>query len=697
MKIIKRNGTEESFDKLKIVAAIEKANLAAGAARGGKPELIPEQVAAIAAIIENQARSCQRALTVEEIQEMVETQLMRHCAYETAKKYIRYRYTRGIARAANTTDDLILNLIGGSIDDGQGAVGQENEAVKDHGDNTMVNSIQRDYIAGTISKDLTERILLPEDVVSAHRQGAIHFHDSAYFVQHMHNSTLIDLEDMLQNGTVISETMIWKCHSFTNACNIATQIIAQVASNQYGGLAISVTHLVPFVEISRQNIKKDVTEEFDMAGVKVAPEIIDRAVESRLHEEIRRGVQTLQYQVVTLLTTNGKPPFITFYLYLDEAADEKDKKDLSLIIEEMLKQRLTGIKNEAGVWVDPLYPSFVYVLSEDNAKEGAPYYYLTQLSAQCTAKRQTPDYISDKLLSSLVYGSFDQGMVTLNLADAAFADGVEENGAFDASDFFKALDQRMSLCHKALLLRHKRLEGTLSDAAPILWQHGAIARLKKGETIDGLLRSDRATLTLGYAGLWECVYRLTGRKLTDPAGEKLGVAIMDYMQKKLQTWEKEDGLRFVLYGTEPDTVSMHFAKSMQKNYGIVPGVTDKNYISTSYFVRPSEKIHSLKKLELENRFRQRFGKGALTEVQVEGIQQDQEKVLQIIRDVYEKGMEVRLTGKGDYCRVCGYEGPISLINDEDEKLVWQCPVCGNRDRAKLSLSTEIGGFSAVSE
>ena len=706
MKIIKRNGSEAVFAADKIENAISKANLAAE----GKPELIPEQIHAIAAIIQNYCENVGRALSVEEIQELVETQLMKHGAYETAKRYIRYRYTRNMVRASNTTDDKILSLIECNNEEAK----QENS-----NKNPSVNSVQRDYMAGEVSRDITERILLPEKIVAAHREGIIHFHDSDYYAQHMHNCDLVNLEDMLQNGTVISGTMIEKPHSFSTACNISTQIIAQVASNQYGGQSISLTHLAPFVQVSREKIRKEVLQENELSGIKMTNEIISQIVEKRLRSEINKGVQTLQYQVVTLLTTNGQAPFITVFMYLGEARNEQEQKDLALIIEETLNQRIEGVKNEAGVYVTPAFPKLIYVLEEDNIKEGSPYYYLTKLAAKCTAKRMVPDYISEKIMLQLkidengngncytcmgcrsfltpwvdengrpkYYGRFNQGVVTLNLVDVACTACREGR---DEEKFWQVLDERLELCHEALQCRHERLEGTLSDAAPILWQYGALARLGKGEPIDKLLHGGYSTISLGYAGLWECVYEVTGRKLTDPEGEAFGLKVMQRLNDACLEWRNAENIHYSLYGTPLESTTYKFAKCLQKRFGIIEGVTDRNYITNSYHVHVTEEINAFDKLALEAKFQALSPGGAISYVEVPNMQDNIEAVLDVIRFIYDNIMYAELNTKSDYCQVCGYNGEI-VIENEDGKLVWVCPKCGNRDQNKMNVARRTCGY-----
>ena len=706
MKIIKRNGSEAIFEPEKIENAIAKANLATE----GRPELIPEQIHAISAIITKHCESIGRALSVEEIQELVETQLMKHGAYETAKRYIRYRYTRNIVRASNTTDDKILSLIECNNEEAK----QENS-----NKNPSVNSVQRDYMAGEVSRDITERILLPEEIVKAHKEGIIHFHDSDYYAQHMHNCDLVNLDDMLQNGTVISGTMIEKPHSFSTACNISTQIIAQVASNQYGGQSISLTHLAPFVQVSREKIRREVMEEIELSGAKMSDESISQIVEKRLRSEVNKGVQTLQYQVVTLLTTNGQAPFITVFMYLGEARNEQEKKDLAMIIEETLNQRLRGVKNESGVYVTPAFPKLIYVLEDDNITEDAPYYYLTELAAKCTAKRMVPDYISEKIMLKLkidqngngncytcmgcrsfltpyvdengkpkYYGRFNQGVVTLNLVDVACSACREKK---DEQKFWEVLDERLELCHRALQCRHERLEGTLSDAAPILWQHGALARLEKGQPIDKLLHGGYSTLSLGYAGLWECVYEVTGRKLTEPEGEAFGIKVLEKLNDACLKWRTAENIHYSLYGTPLESTTYKFAKCLQKRFGIIPGVTDRNYITNSYHVHVTEEIDAFSKLQLESKFQALSPGGAISYVEVPNMQDNIEAVLEVMRFIYDNIMYAELNTKSDYCQVCGYDGEI-VIENEDGKLVWVCPKCGNRDQNKMNVARRTCGY-----
>ena len=707
MKIIKRNGSEAIFEPIKIENAIAKANMATE----GKPELIPEQIHAIAAIIENYCANIGRALSVEEIQELVEVQLMKHGAYETAKRYIRYRYTRNMVRASNTTDDKILSLIECNNEEAK----QENS-----NKNPTVNSVQRDYMAGEVSRDITERILLPEEIVKAHRDGIIHFHDSDYYAQHMHNCDLVNLEDMLQNGTVISGTMIETPHSFSTACNISTQIIAQVASNQYGGQSISLTHLAPFVDVSRQKIRREVLAELESAEVNMPEDKINAIVEKRLRSEISRGVQTLQYQVVTLFTTNGQAPFITVFMYLGEAHSEQEKHDLAMIIEEMLNQRIKGVKNEAGVYVTPAFPKLIYVLEDDNITEDAPFWYLTELAAKCTAKRMVPDYISEKIMLQLkidqngngncytcmgcrsfltpwvdengkpkYYGRFNQGVVTINLVDVACSACVEGR---DVEKFWQVLEERLELCHKALQCRHERLEGTLSDAAPILWQYGALARLEKGEPIDKLLHGGYSTISLGYAGLWECVYRVTGKKLTEAEGEAFGIKVLEKLNDACLKWRTAENIHYSLYGTPLESTTYKFAKCLQKRFGIIEGVTDKNYITNSYHVHVTEDIDAFSKLSLESKFQALSPGGAISYVEVPNMQDNIEAVLQVMKYIYDNIMYAELNTKSDYCQECGYDGEILIKKDEDGKLVWECPKCGNRDQNKMNVARRTCGY-----
>ncbi len=704
MNVIKRNGAEVPFDIGKIVAAVTKANNVVEE----KERMTPMQIKRISESVELQCQKHSRAMSVEEIQDLVEKQIMAHGAFEVAKKYITYRYTRSLVRQSNTTDDRIISLIECNNEEAK----QENS-----NKNPTVNSVQRDYMAGEVSKDLTRRILLPPDIVQAHEEGLIHFHDSDYYAQHMHNCDLINLEDMLQNGTVISGTMIEKPHSFSTACNIATQIIAQVASNQYGGQSISLTHLAPFVQISRDKIRRSVEAEFEDAGIDVEPQVINRIAEKRLRDEIRKGVQTIQYQVVTLLTTNGQAPFVTVFMYLNEAKDETEKADLALIIEEMLEQRYVGVKNEKGVWVTPAFPKLIYVLEEDNIKPGTRFWYLTELAAKCTAKRMVPDYISEKIMLQTkidktgrgncytcmgcrsfltpyvdengrpkYYGRFNQGVVTVNLVDIGLSAGKD----FDA--FWQIFDERMELCHRALQCRHERLSGTKSDAAPILWQYGALARLNKGETIDKLLHGGYSTISLGYAGLWECVYSMTGKKLTEPEGEAFGLEVMRKLNEYTSKWKQAENIDYSIYGTPLESTTYKFAKCLQKRFGIVKGVTDKNYITNSYHVHVTEPIDAFSKLELEAKFQALSPGGAISYVEVPNMQNNLPAVLSVMQYIYDHIMYAELNTKSDYCQVCGYDGEIRIVEDEDGKLIWQCPKCGNTDESKLNVARRTCGY-----
>ena len=703
MKIIKRDGSEMEFDRSKIEAAIEKANASVEAA----DRLTSEQIADIARQVETYCAAMNRALSVEEIQDQVENHLMALNAFRLARCYITYRYTRALVRKANTTDKQILSLIECNNEE----VKQENA-----NKNPTVNSVQRDYMAGEVSKDITRRILLPRDIVDAHEAGLIHFHDADYFAQHMHNCDLVNLEDMLQNGTVISGTKIERPHSFSTACNIATQIIAQVASNQYGGQSISLTHLAPFVQVSRDKIRQDILTGLQETGESVSEESLNYLVERRLREEIRRGVQTIQYQVVTLMTTNGQAPFVTVFMYLNEARNEQEKKDLAMIIEETLLQRYEGVKNEEGVWVTPAFPKLIYVLEEDNIHEDSPYYELTKLAAKCTARRMVPDYISEKvMLANKVdkngqghcytcmgcrsfltpyldedgkpkyYGRFNQGVVTVNLVDI----GLSAKGDMDA--FWQIFDERMELCHRALQCRHERLTGTLSDAAPILWQYGALARLKKGETIDRFLHGGYSTLSLGYAGLWECVYSLIGKKLTEPQGKELGLAIMRKLNEYTAKWKVAEVIDYSLYGTPLESTTYKFAKCLQKRFGIVPGVTDKSYITNSYHVHVTEPIDAFDKLALEAEFQALSPGGAISYVEVPNMQQNLDAVLSVMKFIYDNIMYAELNTKSDYCQVCGFDGEIA-IEEQDGKLIWKCPHCGNTDQSKMNVARRTCGY-----
>ncbi len=703
MKIIKRSGREDAFDEAKIVNAVAKANASVGEA----DRLSDEEVKAVGANVAKIAMASSRALSVEEIQDLVENEIMAHKKYRVARNYITYRYTRELARKANTTDDRILSLIECNNEE----VKQENS-----NKNPTVNSVQRDYMAGEVSKDITKRILLPKDIVAAHEAGIIHFHDADYFAQHMHNCDLVNLEDMLQNGTVISGTYIEKPHSFSTACNIATQIIAQVASNQYGGQSISLTHLAPFVDISRQKIRKEVVEELAEAGI-TDTDLINKIAEKRLRNEIKRGIQTIQYQVVTLLTTNGQAPFITVFMYLNEARNDQEKKDLAVIIEETLLQRIQGVKNEAGVWITPAFPKLIYVLEPDNITEDSKYWYLTELAARCTAKRMVPDYISEKkmleykvdkngeghcytcmgcrsFLTPYVdengkpkyYGRFNQGVVTINLVDVALSSGK------DVDKFWKIFDERLDLCYRALMLRHNRLKGTLSDAAPILWQYGALARLKKGETIDKLLYGGYSTISLGYAGLYECVKYMTGKSHTSAEAKPFALSVMQHMNDKCKEWKAKENIDFSLYGTPLESTTYKFAKCLQKRFGVIEGVTDKNYITNSYHVHVTEKIDAFTKLKFESEFQQLSPGGAISYVEVPNMQNNIPAVLELMKYIYDNIMYAELNTKSDYCQVCGYDGEMQIVTDDDGKLVWECPNCRNRDQSKMNVARRTCGY-----
>ena len=698
MKIIKRNGAEEDFDNNKIVVAVAKANTAAG-----KNKLSLEQIKDIADYVEYKCVKLNRAVSVEEIQDMVENQIMSTGAFELAKDYVRYRYQRSLIRKANTTDNRILSLIECNNED----VKQENS-----NKNPTVNSVQRDYMAGEVSKDLTKRMLLPQDIVEADKEGIIHFHDSDYFAQHMHNCDLVNLEDMLQNGTVISETRIEKPHSFSTACNIATQIIAQVASNQYGGQSISLAHLAPFVDVSRKKIYAEVQEEVKTFGCMPSEEAIHEVVENRLRKEVTKGVQTIQYQVITLMTTNGQAPFLTVFMYLNEAKNEREKKDLAMIIEETLKQRYQGVKNESGVWITPAFPKLIYVLEEDNVNEGTEYYYLTKMAAKCTAKRLVPDYISEKKMMEFkegncfpvmgcrsalspwkdengnykFYGRFNQGVVTINLVDVALSSGG------DMKAFWKIFDERLDLCYRALMCRHNRLRGTLSDAAPILWQNGALARLKKGETIDRLLYGGYSTISLGYAGLYECVKYMTGKSHTDQETTPFALEVMEYMNKACNRWKDETNIGFSIYGSPIESTTYKFAKCLQKRFGIIEGVTDRSYITNSYHVNVSEEIDAFSKLKFESQFQALSTGGAISYVEVPNMQNNIPAVLGIIRYIYDNIMYAELNTKSDFCQECGFDGEIQIVTDESGKLVWECPKCGNRDENKLNVARRTCGY-----
>ena len=702
MKIIKRNGAEVPFDITKIITAVTKASDSVG----GKARLSREQITDIAAAVTDQCQALNRAVSVEEVQDMVENQLMDIKAHDIARHYITYRYIQSLKRQTNTTDERILSLIE-----------CQNEEVKQENanKNPTVNSVQRDYMAGEISKDLTARLLLDPEIVKAHQEGLIHFHDSDYFAQHMHNCDLVNLDDMLQNGTVISGTYIEKPHSFSTACNIATQIIAQVASNQYGGQSISLTHLAPFVDVSRKKIAAEV--EAEMEGLDVSAARKREIVERRLRSEINRGVQTIQYQVVTLMTTNGQAPFITVFMYLGEARNAREKADLAIIIEETIRQRYQGVKNEAGVWITPAFPKLIYVLEEDNIHPGDPYYYLTELAAKCTAKRMVPDYISEKKMLELkvdkngeghcytcmgcrsfltpyvdpetgkpkYYGRFNQGVVTINLVDVALSSG----GNFDK--FWKIFDERLALCHRALQARHKRLLGTPSDAAPILWQYGALARLKKGEKIDKLLFGGYSTISLGYAGLYECVKYMTGKSHTDAGAKPFALSVMQHMNDKCNVWKKAENMDYSLYGTPLESTTYKFAKCLQKRFGIVPGITDKNYITNSYHVHVSEHIDAFTKLKFESEFQKLSPGGAISYVEVPNMQDNLEAVMSVLQFIYDNIMYAELNTKSDYCQCCGYDGEIKIVED-DGKLVWECPKCGNRDQNKLNVARRTCGY-----
>ena len=711
MRVIKRNGAEVEFDIVKIIAAVTKANDVVDE----EARMTPVQIQRIAESVEFSCQSLGRAPTVEEIQDFVEHQIMAHGAFEVAKRYITYRYNRSLVRKSNTTDDKILSLIECNNEEAK----QENS-----NKNPVVNSTQRDYMAGEVSRDLTNRLLLPEDIVKAHEEGIIHFHDTDYYAQHMHNCDLVNLEDMLQNGTVITGTLIERPHSFATACNIATQIVAQVASNQYGGQSISLTHLAPFVDVSRQKIRKQVLAEVEALGVAPTEDKITEIVEKRLREEIRRGVQTIQYQVVTLLTTNGQAPFITVFMYLNEARSEQEKRDLAVIIEEMLEQRYQGVKNEQGVWVTPAFPKLIYVLEEDNIHDDSPYYYLTQLAAKCTARRMVPDYISEKKMLELkgdvypcmgcrsfltpdrftdagvgnianagnyvpgkhkYYGRFNQGVVTINLPDVALSSGG------NIEKFWTIFEERLELCHRALRCRHDRLKGTLSDAAPILWQYGACARLKKGEPIDKLLYDGYSTISLGYAGLYECVKYMTGKSHTDPSATPFALSIMQKMNDKCKEWKTAENIDYSLYGTPLESTTYKFAKCLQKRFGVIEGVTDKGYITNSYHVHVTEKIDAFTKLKFEAQFQHLSPGGAISYVEVPNMQQNLEAVLQVMKFIYDDITYAELNTKSDYCQVCGWDGEIDIV-EEGGKLIWRCPKCGNTDQDKMNVARRTCGY-----
>ena len=720
MKIIKRNGSEAVFDISKIIAAVTKANNVVAS----NQRLTKEQITAIADDVAQECQSRNHAMNVEEIQDLVEDAIMQTNAYEVARKYITYRYVQSLRRTHNTTDDRILSLIECNNEE----VKQENA-----NKNPTVNSVQRDYMAGEVSKDLTMRMLLPAEIVKAHEDGIIHFHDADYYAQHMHNCDLVNLDDMLQNGTVISGTLIEKPHSFSTACNIATQIIAQVASNQYGGQSISLTHLAPFVDISRKKIRRDTEAEMKELGIDPGEEKLSQIVEARLREEIKRGVQTIQYQVVTLMTTNGQAPFITVFMYLNEAGEnQRLKSDLAIIVEEMLRQRYQGVKNEKGVWITPAFPKLIYVLEDDNIREGTPYFYLTKLAAKCTAKRMVPDYISEKKMKEYklskgetegngdvftcmgcrsfltpdrsgtgwnnvanaqnyvpgkpkYYGRFNQGVVTINLPDVALSSGGEPD------KFWKIFDERLELCHRALQYRHNRLKGTLSDAAPILWQYGALARLKKGEPIDKLLYGGYSTISLGYAGLYECCKYMTGKSHTDPAAKPFALSVMQHMNDKCNEWKNAENIDYSLYGTPLESTTYKFAKCLQKRFGIVPGITDRNYITNSYHVHVTEQIDAFTKLKFESEFQRLSPGGAISYVEVPNMQDNLEAVIKVMQFIYDNIMYAELNTKSDYCQVCGYDGEIKIVED-DGKLVWQCPHCHNRDQSKLNVARRTCGY-----
>ena len=698
MKIIKRNGSEEVFDINKIIKAVKKADI-----NSEERSLSDGQIEDIAEYVEFKCNKLNRAVSVEEIQDMVENQIMATGAFELAKSYVRYRYKRSLVRKANTTDNRILSLIEYNTED----VKQENS-----NKNPAVNSVQRDYMAGEVSRDLTTRMLLPEDIVEADRQGIIHFHDSDYYAQHMHNCDLVNLEDMLQNGTVISGTMIEKPHSFSTACNIATQIIAQVASNQYGGQSISLAHLAPFVQVSRNKIRTEVLEEMKLVGTEYPDDILNEIVERRLKKEITKGVQTIEYQVITLMTTNGQAPFLTVFMYLNEAKSESEKRDLAMIIEETLRQRYQGVKNEAGVWVTPAFPKLIYVLEDDNIEEGSEYFYLTELAAKCTAKRLVPDYISEKKMKELkegncfpvmgcrsclspwkdengnyqFYGRFNQGVVTINLVDVALSSGGDMN------KFWKIFDERLELCYRALMCRHNRLKGTLSDAAPILWQFGALARLKKGEPIDKLLYGGYSTISLGYAGLYECVKYMTGKSHTDPEATPFALDVMKHMNEACNKWKEETNIAFSIYGSPIESTTYKFAKCLQKRFGVIPGITDKSYITNSYHVFVGEEIDAFAKLKFESQFQALSTGGAISYVEVPDMKDNIPAVLQVIRFIYENIMYAELNTKSDYCQECGFDGEIQVVTDEEGKLVWECPHCGNRNQDTLNVARRTCGY-----
>ncbi len=698
MKIIKRNGAEQLFDAEKISKAIAKAN----AAVAEDYRMTDLQIKRITERVVNECENLNRAPSVEEVQDIVEHQIMAHGAYEVARAYVTYRYTRQLVRQSNTTDDKILSLIECNNEEAK----QENS-----NKNPIVNSTQRDYIAGEVSRDLSNRILLPKEIVDAHNEGIIHFHDTDYYAQHMHNCDLVNLEDMLQNGTVITGTMIERPHSFSTACNIATQIIAQVASNQYGGQSISLTHLAPFVQVSRDKIRGEVLAEAQALGITPDEDKLSEITEKRLRDEIRRGVQTIQYQVVTLLTTNGQAPFVTVFMYLNEAKNEDEKRDLAMIIEEVLRQRHQGVKNEKGVWVTPAFPKLIYVLEDDNIKEDTKYWYLTELAARCTAKRLVPDYISEKKMKELkegncfpvmgcrsaltawknekgeyqFYGRFNQGVVTINLVDVALSSGG------NTEKFWQIFDERLALCYKALMCRHERLKGTLSDAAPILWQYGACARLKKGETIDKLLTGGYSTISLGYAGLCECVRYMTGKSHTDPSATPFAIQIMEHMNNKCDCWKKDTNIGFGIYGTPLESTTYKFAKCLQRRFGVIPGVTDKGYITNSYHVQVTEEIDAFEKLKFEAKFQHLSTGGAISYIEVPNMQNNIEAVLEVVKFIYDNIMYAELNTKSDYCQCCGFDGEIQ-IKEVDGKLVWECPQCGNQDQDKMNVARRTCGY-----
>ena len=698
MIVIKRNGTEVDFDITKIIAAITKANDSVEESA----RMTPMQIRRIAEFVELQCLKMNRAPSVEEIQDLVEYQIMAHGAFEVAKSYITYRYTRSLVRKSNTTDEKILSLIECCNEEAK----QENS-----NKNPVVNSTQRDYMAGEVSRDLSERLLLPADIVEAHREGIIHFHDTDYYAQHMHNCDLVNLEDMLQNGTVITGTLIERPHSFSTACNIATQIIAQVASNQYGGQSISLAHLAPFVDVSRKKIRKVVEQEMAAIGADPGEEKIAELVEARLRDEVRRGVQTIQYQVLTLLTTNGQAPFVTVFMYLGEAKNDQERRDLALIIEETLEQRYQGVKNEDGVWITPAFPKLIYVLEEDNIHEDSPYWYLTKLAAKCTAKRMVPDYISEKKMKEYkegncfpvmgcrsnlspwkdengnykFYGRFNQGVVTLNLVDVALSSGG------DLDKFWKIFDERLDLCYRALMCRHNRLKGTLSDVAPILWQYGACARLKKGETIDKLLVGGYSTISLGYAGLYECVKYMTGKSHTDPSAMPFALRVMEHMNEACSRWKAETSIGFGIYGTPLESTTYKFAKCLQRRFGIIEGITDKSYITNSYHVHVTEEINAFDKLKFEAKFQHLSTGGAISYVEVPDMQNNLEAVLQVMKFIYDNIMYAELNTKSDYCQVCGWDGEIQIV-EENGKLIWKCPKCGNTDQDKMNVARRTCGY-----